>query len=260
MANTNTRAKIPSDLDAVPDEDGIVADSEQGYELVSIPTLPETETPRVEPPVTVYQNKRDVSLGEPTGNPPEWLIRTWTYAGKRQDYVALSNDWNSEYPDLATRLQDAVKVGWIDGESKPLPTPENPNATPDTHWIRLKPRTLEILRTTTKEKPGPKTNTRQVTVEGKQIDLRNRANFDLLKAAIQDVENVAHSYLHQFAQDPTKRQRRRLTCELQRVMTLRGQELSRSLYGSICLRLGMPLPPDFWTLPPEMLPIVGVGM
>jgi len=117
-----------------------------------------------------------------------------------------------------------------------------------TYTLTLTTRALEIVKTA---RAALKAHVRQVTVEGgKRIDIRNRANFDLLQADIREVEAVAQSYLHQFRiEGVTKGQRRRLICELHRVMLLRGKELSRPLYGSICLRLGTPLPPDFWTLP-----------
>jgi hypothetical protein len=133
----------------------------------------------------------------------------------------------------------------------------------DEYEITFYTKGVELSR---EEPKPPRQVHRQITIEGKQIDVRNRANFDLLNARIEDVENLSQSYLHQMRSQPTKRQRRRLTCELQRVMTLRGKDLSRPLYGSVCLRLGMPLPADFWHLPPEMLPknsekpLVIVGM
>jgi hypothetical protein len=91
---------------------------------------------------------------------------------------------------------------------------------------------------------------RQITLaDGSKVDIRNRANFDLLIARIEEVEAVAQSYLHQYrVKGVTKGQRRRLICELHRAMLLRGKDLSRALYGSICLRVGAPLPPDFWTV------------
>jgi len=120
-----------------------------------------------------------------------------------------------------------------------------------THFIILTPTTWERLKEKLRERPSRKTNARQVTVEGKEFDLRNAVNFALIRGRIEDVENVAQSHLHQLRQHTTKRQRRRLLLELHRVMLLRGEELSRPLYGSMCLRLGMPLPADFWHLPPE---------
>jgi hypothetical protein len=40
-------------------------------------------------------------------------------------------------------------------------------------------------------------------------------------------------------------------------MLLRGPQLRRDLFGSVCLPSGAPLPADFWHLPPEKLPNVG---
>jgi hypothetical protein len=180
---------------------------------------------------------------------PEWLARTWRHHGKTTQFDLDMQQWLEEYPDLS-KLIEASNGSLLDA----WPVPDG--KTPAVYTIQLKPRTSELLQAS-REKPGPKTHTRQVTVEGKEFDIRNGVNFALVHARIQDVENVAHSYLHQFRSEPTKRQRRRLLLELHRVMLLRGKELSRPLYDSISLRLGMPLPEDFWCLPPEMLPNVG---
>jgi hypothetical protein len=60
---------------------------------------------------------------------------------------------------------------------------------------------------------------------------------------------VTESYLHQLRNRSTKSQRRACMCQLHRVMLLRGPQLRRDLFGSVCLRLGAPLPADFWHLP-----------
>jgi hypothetical protein len=185
---------------------------------------------------------------------PEWLVRAWRHHGKTTQFDLDMQEWLEEYPDLS-KLIEASNGVLLDAWPVPGIILED-GKTPAVYTIQLKPRTLEFLQAS-REKPGPKTHDRQITIQGKQIDLRNRANFDLLNAHIEDTENVSQSYLHQFRSEPTKRQRRRLTCELHRVMVLRGREFSRPLYGSICLRLGIPLPEDFWCLPPEMLPNVG---
>ena len=186
---------------------------------------------------------------------PEWLARAWRHHGKTSQFDMDMQRWLEEYPDLSN-LIEASNGSLLDAWAAPGIILED-GKTPAVYTIQLKPRTSELLQAS-REKPGPKTHTRQVTVQGKEFDTRNGVNFALVHARIQDVENVAHSYLHQFRSDPTKRQRRRLLLELHRVMLLRGKELSRPLYGSISLRLGMPLPEDFWCLPPEMLlPNVG---
>ena len=183
---------------------------------------------------------------------PEWLARAWQHYGKARSFDLDMEYWLSEYPNLLD-LIDASNGSLFKALSVPG-TMLDDGKTPALTTIGLMPRTLEQLKAATREKPGPKTHERQITLAtGEKVDLRNRANFDLVEADPRDVDNVARSYLHQFRTRPTKRQRRRLIIELHRVMLLKGQQLSRSLYGSICLRLGMELPPYFWHLPREML-------
>ncbi len=182
---------------------------------------------------------------------PEYLARSWQHHGKARSYDLEVEQWLGEYPNLLD-LIDADDGSLFDARPN-SGTMLDDGKTPALITIALKPRTLERLKAATRERPGPRSNNRQLTIEGKEIDLRNRANFDLVNADIRNVENLARSYMHQFRTRPTKRQRRRLICELDRLMLLRGQELSRPLYDSICLRLGMEVPPDFWHLPSEML-------
>jgi hypothetical protein len=190
-----------------------------------------------------------------TTRPAEWLWKTWTHYSRKGTFDIDMAQWIAVYPNLLELM------GSSDGSFEALPNPGmtlEDGVTPALVTITVAPQTLEQLRAAPRERPGPKTNRTQLTIDGREIDLRNVVNASLVSARVEDVENVAHSYLHQFRSSPTKRQRRRLTCELQRVLTLRGKDVSHPLYGSICLRLGMPLPEDFWSLPGEMLPAVGM--
>jgi hypothetical protein len=78
---------------------------------------------------------------------------------------------------------------------------------------------------------------RQVTVDGRAVDLRNRANFDLLNADIKDVENVAYSWLHELRTTANKRVKRGVKLALQRTLLLRGRQLPQDLYDTINLRI-----------------------
>jgi hypothetical protein len=251
MDNIGSRAKIPSDLDAVPDEDGIVADSEQGYELVSIPTLPDTENARLEPPVTVYQNKQDTSLGEPSGNPPEWLIRTWEYYGRKQSYDIQAWTWEGEYPNLWQLVQDAAKQGIIQVTSGSV-SATVPGSTPNNHFVILQPVTWERLKQAVRQRPGPKTHQTQITVDGKTRYMSDRVRM-ILDADIPALVDTIEGDLDQIRNTRNMRVRRRLKAELHDVILLRRKDVPRDVYGSVCLRLGMPLPSDFWHIPPERL-------
>jgi hypothetical protein len=116
---------------------------------------------------------------------------------------------------------------------------------PNALSVIVKPLGLQQL------KEEPQEVRRQVTIDGTRVDLRNRSNFDLVNTGIEQVEVVAQSYLTQLRNKPIKKVRRACKCQLQRIMLLRGPELHCGLYASICLRIGAPLPPYFWYIPPE---------
>jgi len=186
-------------------------------------------------------------MADPIQVPPEWLQRAWQHYGRARKFDLDVQYWIQEYPNLLDLIH--VANGPL-LEALPIPgTTLEDGQTPALVTISLMPRTLELLKAGPRERPGPKTNGRQVTIEGREIDLRNRANFDLLHARIENVENVAESYLHQIRNNHTKAQRRACMCQLHRLLLLRGPQLRRDLFGSVCLRLGASLPADFWHLP-----------
>jgi len=91
-------------------------------------------------------------------------------------------------------------------------------------------------------------NRRQIMVDGGQVtvdaridarkvDLRNRANFDLIIADIKDVESAVLAWLHEYRSTENKRVKRAAMLTLTRVLLLRGRELSTDIYDTINLRL-----------------------
>ena len=184
-----------------------------------------------------------IQFKRPSAEEIKWLCPVWLACGGKEEFDVFPSDWTGEggYQALVQHLQDAEKRELL------VVSPIDQVQPNEGVHVMLFPGTARTLEEETEARKR-RSVSRQVTVGGKGVDLRNRANFDLFGADMEDVENVTHSYLHQLRSDPTKGQRRRLICELHRVMLLRGRELSRRLYGSLCLRLGMPLPPDFWKL------------
>ena len=179
---------------------------------------------------------------------PTQLIEIWEANGKRAQFDMVRKDWPENYLDhvaLIGKIAPTILESWWNPDSK------NADGNFTLITVRFTPLGLKMIRELTqehKDKPGPKTNRTQITIDGQKVDLRNRDNWILVTADIKEVENVAASYLHQLRNEPTKRVRRACLVQLQRLMLLRGKEINRDLYGSICLRLGYPLPSDFWKL------------
>jgi len=177
---------------------------------------------------------------------PEWLVRTWTISGKKLTYDVYLNDWASEYPDLPAQVRAAADAGIIDAE-----------ITPQTCIIILNrnPRTVELLRVARRERPGPKTHATQITgSDGTKYNTRSDYVRMILDADPNILTGTVEGDLSQIRNTRNKRVRRRMVSELHDIMLLRGKDLPRDVYGSVCLRLGMPLPADFWHISPERLP------
>jgi len=78
---------------------------------------------------------------------------------------------------------------------------------------------------------------RQMTINGQKLDTRTRAIFELLSARPDDLETVARSYLWNMRSSNVKRVIRASQRELQRLVLLRGRDLSADLMGVVRLRL-----------------------
>lgn len=227
----------------VADDEGIAEDSDAGYEMATVEDLPgekvETTATTAQKVIAFIKNEakeiKKALVGEKL---PEWLIRTWNFAGRKSEYTAYELRWMDEYPNLWQLVKQAVKDGLIDARSTPEPDPRYPDGTPNEHLIMLKPRTLEMLRAATKEKPGVKTNARQVTAEdGTKFDMRSGRVYMLAKAAPEDLENITYSLLHQLRTSQVKAVQRRMKSELHDILLLRGRDLPKSLYDTVNLRL-----------------------
>jgi hypothetical protein len=161
------------------------------------------------------------------------LKELWEAYEKKQEFDVCKIDFPVNWGSLVKRLLNVPSIileAWPD---KLLGFDEE--GQPKVVRVRLRPHGLQQLRELQeKQKPGPKTNRTQITINGKEIDLRNRAWFDIVSAQIKDLEFVVANLLIQLTEEPTKRVQRACTCMLQRILLLRGRDLNRELYGAVC--------------------------
>jgi len=149
----------------------------------------------------------------------------------RRDCVGV--DWAKMIQWLKTLpIVDAHPSAYLDSEELPVSC-----------TIRVKPYTMQQL------KEGKEAPRRQITIGQTRVDLRNRANYDLVVAKVPDLETVVGSYITQLQSGPTKRQKRAILCQLLRVLLVRGCDLSPWLRGQVCLWTKAPLPDDYFRAP-----------
>lgn len=229
-------------------KEGIVQDSDTGYEKATVATA---DSPKVDhgptPSVSVEEFVRNYPILTAEGRAKHF----------QKDEVYLINDYALFPPSgiLATELRRAVGCGLISYRTTQIAEPENPTTetdqfivTPTTKLLNL----LDDLKMIPKEKPGRKSHETQITIEGKTRYMSDRVRM-ILDATPKVLADTAQGNLAQIRNTQNKKVRRRLLAELHDIALLRGEDLPRHVYGSLCLRLGMPLPPDFWSLPPEIL-------
>jgi hypothetical protein len=268
---------LTEESDRLPDKDGIYQDDDSGYEQATITTgndkdesepfevVDATTSTDGELAVSTTKTTTKIFFNRPTSDGSlEWLHSVWLACGGgkgKDEFEVFADDWKGElgYPALVKLLKGAEEKGYLAA----IPDMIQPDIV--TH-VKLFPgclRTLEEiterLKQASRDKPGPKTNARQITTtqeDGTRVkyDTRIGRVFNILHADSEVLADVAYGDLNQFRNTQNKRVRRRLKAELRDMMMLRGKDLPRDLYGSVCLRLGMPLPSDFWHISPERLP------
>jgi hypothetical protein len=182
------------------------------------------------------------------------LSRLWKFYGHKNQFDVLRKDWQEfdEYVKILRLADPGTMLDVLLNNDFGTNEAGEPNAV----TVRLKEIGVRRLLERKQLQEQPRQVHRQATIKigDSKIDLRNRANYDLVTADITMVAAVAESYLTQLRNRPDIRTRKRLKCELLRVMMLRGKELQRELYGTVCLWTGSRLPRDFWHMGPDLPP------
>ncbi len=147
------------------------------------------------------------------------LRRVWQHYGRKAEFDVHLSDWSAE-EDLMQLLKDAKAANKL--EAWPNRDVCDENGNPMLVTVRLRPSTVDALRQETRQPLR-----RQVTIEGKEIDLRNGANHEILGARIEDLASVTKSYLSNLRNDPEPKVRRASQIRLHKVLLLRGGDFER---------------------------------
>jgi hypothetical protein len=196
-----------------PDSRGIYSDTGAGYQMLVVEAANLPDVAATEGAQTVAQ-----TVAEPmeSGRIPSWLARTWRHAGRKGEFDVDLTQWLEEYPDLV-KLIEACDGSTIDAW---------PRADlPQTYTIRLKPRTLELLQAQLQQKPGPKTCNRQITVDGKHVDIRNKRGLMMLNSPIENLLALAEVSIEELAREIDPKVRRAHVMYLRDLIGFRGHEL-----------------------------------
>jgi hypothetical protein len=178
------------------------------------------------PQVFVSGVRPAIRFKRPAGNELDWLLRIWQfYRCPTKRFIVREADCEG-WAALVTHLEEAQKQGHLD-------VWETEQHDKLSREVQLSAGTLVTFQEQTRaSKP-----VRQITVDGRGFDLRNKANFDLAGAHIEDVVNATYGWLHEFRNTRNKRVKRAAMLTLTRVLLLRGRELPSDLYDTINLRL-----------------------
>ena len=156
-------------------------------------------------------------------DPLECLHQIWKYHGKKESFEMIRGDWPSEYWDLLEKMDPTLIEAWPNNEYK------DASGQPGSTSVRIKPKGLELLH----QLQRPREVHRQVTIDGKHVDLRNSKNHLLMTVPIEHLEVVAPLWLNDFKTEQDLRAFRALRMKLQDLLAYRCSELSPPLKNMI---------------------------
>jgi hypothetical protein len=212
-------------------------------------------------------------MAETISVPPEMLIKDWETFTERYPILAAAAQANrfqhdqvvpfiddgQEYPLglVGPEIEHAKEAGLIKCD---IHTTDSGAGTPEirTYHVLALSKFVNLIRdlkAIVRQRPGPKSHATQITtLEGVKYNTRSDYVRMILDADLKVLADTVEGDLSQIRSAKNKRVRRRMLSELHDVVALRGKDLPRDQYGSLALRLGMPLPPDFWHLSESKVP------
>lgn len=243
--------------DPVPDDEGVVEDSEAGCEQVTITTNTddaENEHVKIGDVAATEGNEEVLSTTStytkiffsrpPSDGSLEWLRAVWSAcagAKGKDEFDVFADDWKGElgYPALLKLLKGAELKGYLAA----VPSATQPDVV--TH-VKLFPGCLRTLEEMTKaSKPRRKVRTETtVDVDGvrKHVELRSLVG-SLLGGPVDVVARACQSWLQDLEVEEKDHVKRQVHIYLERFEARWGPELNQydpALYLQVCMSLGKP--------------------
>lgn len=151
---------------------------------------------------------------------PKWLpsfLEIWKFYGRKGEFEMIRTDWPDKYSDLVNLLKTTdptVVEAWPNYD---YGTDEK-GQTNAVH-VSIKPLGLRLL------KERPQEVHRQVTVNGKKVDLRNERALMILTPPIENLVTMIPLWVQQLRIEREPRPWRAIYLKLDRLLTYRGHEL-----------------------------------
>jgi hypothetical protein len=152
----------------------------------------------------------------------EWLRAMWEYSGRKVEFDMRSCDWENY-----SALLDLLKANANLVEAFPNNDVRDEKGQPAITFVRIKPDGLKLLKEKLREVH------RQITVDGKKVDLRSGWNHLILTCDIENLELLASNWLRQLKAEKEPRVWRAVQMNLMKLLAYRGRELSSELKDRI---------------------------
>lgn len=169
--------------------------------------------------VTLLMNTSPQVLSFAT-DPLECLHAVWEHYDKKADFDMIKADWPSDYVDLLGKVDSSLIQTW------PVQDFREKDGQLAAIHVRIRPAGLSLLQ-------RPRAVHRQVTVDGKKVDLRSGRDYMLMTAPIENLAEQAPTWLKELEAEQDLKAFRAKRLQLQRLLAYRAHELPPMLHDRI---------------------------
>jgi hypothetical protein len=154
------------------------------------------------------------------------MLEAWKYYGKQATFDLARGDWITAYPDLVELLEESKQFGAEVYPNKSCLDPEDGN--PLVFFIKLPVNLQQQF-----EQRNQKIVRRQITIDGKEVDLRNGRNHMLLTCKLENLQSLLPHWVNMLLHEPDSKTKRSIEMNLERLIAYRGHELPPDVKQSI---------------------------
>jgi hypothetical protein len=206
------------------DEDGVCKDSDAGCDLIKVTVADEPPTPDM----AERSFAPDVLDG--------FIFQIWESRGRQLEVKVFLVDWLAKFPDFEALVKACSDQGLVNAWPTNMYDRDQfglraKGAEPVVLWTfqftpkgidRMKLKALDLLKEQRQAR-------RQITVDGKHVDLRNERAHMILTPPIENLLPLADIWLKELESETDPRAKRAIGLTLKRLQAYRGHELPLEL-------------------------------
>ena len=162
-------------------------------------------------------------------DPLECLHQVWKFYSKKESFEMIRGDWPSQYWDLLDKMDPTLIEVWPNNEY------QDSSGQPASMDVRIRPKGLELLHLHQWQRP--REVHRQVTIDGKKVDLRNDRARMIVTMSVESLVALTPIWIEQLQIEREPRPQRAMRLQLERLLAYRGPDLPLILKDKVITAL-----------------------